>query len=264
MLYDQICDEDLVPVKDSIRNRGQKLLDNSMKKINPIIDPLPLEPSDSNRGNQNTDNFPTNNTGIHRGISMNASMSVTNELRYPSNTKSRNTGARELSNIIHEHEEEYKGTIDFKHRRSGMRNLEEFKHPRYLSMREESKSLVNDSIEPMIRPLEDEEDEEEKQHVQDSEIQRNMLERIERNRRGPSRIIEESSSREHNESDILRSLEPFEERKRSITARSIHRVSHNHESLSQTNREVPITNNIQTNNNYFPRPFNSNELWNQK
>ena len=137
-----------------------------------------------------------------------------NEERDLSNLKSRNRSRFQHTNVILEHEEEGKGTIDFRHRTPFR---EEAKAQRFMTYREESKHQRNESISPLMHNVyngDEEPDQDSEQKDHDDQSVQNEQSKLDRS---------EESKGEHNfrniDDAILRSIERVEDRKRSISAR---------------------------------------------
>lgn len=154
--YKQIfneTDDDNVPLIESLRrSRKAKLATNN--SLNKVIPEPDLEQSagallDHNRIYQN-DSVPSNNTGPLRGLAMINTSAVTDD-RHHSVLRTRNRNVHQLSSIIHENEEENKGTIDFRNRVTPP-PLEAGRHSRSVSHNGQN-SRRDESFEPLIQNI---------------------------------------------------------------------------------------------------------------
>lgn len=140
--------------------------------------------------------------------------------------KTRNRNRLQINTVIHEHDEEIKGTIDFRNRN---RQREEEKGARFHTQREENKHLRDQSIDRLIQENiadnANDGDNDGEENNESIENNHNHLSREESKQINPVNTQENIN----NEDNILVDVE---ERKRSISARGGGRRMHSNELIS--------------------------------
>ena len=148
-IYDD-ANDDLIPVSGVFRSKKTKNVStNPNNKVIPIEDTgedfKRLSLNKLNNMNPVESN-PTINSANQRGITA-TSVGGRNLQAFYSANKTRNRNHLQINTVIHEHDEEIKGTIDFRNRN---RLREEEKEQRYYTQREENKHQRDESIDRLI------------------------------------------------------------------------------------------------------------------
>lgn len=213
-LYHEIYNDEVPIVEALKKGKGMRITpSNSLHKVVPIPDLSNGAQIVTQPKMNHTTELVSANTPRTR-IMGRQHTSGGNEDRDLSNLKSRNRSRFQHTNVILEHEEEGKGTIDFRHRTPFR---EEAKAQRFMTYREESKHQRNESISPLMHNVyngDEEPDQDSEQKDHDDQSVQNEESKLDRS---------EESKGEHNfqniDDAILRSIERVEDRKRSISAR---------------------------------------------